>query len=160
VVTPPHRDFGGAVLLMGHRELRPVMGLDRRATPRQRAAPSPPSQDQQAILHRGAGVSRRSNTCCSTARERMTSNRSWSASAMISMTRCRTWAAVSGAHWRSLASNCSAKASIVPSSNWVHDLISLPCHGYGRSTKLQRSQPSKAVDCLAGQGSEQLRRYT
>ena len=157
MVTPPHRDFSGAVLLMGHRELRSAVGLDRRAIPRQRAASSPPSQDQQAILHRGAGASRRSNTSCSTERERMTSNRSWSAKAIISVTRCRTWAAVSGVHSRSLASNCAAKASMVTSSNYVHDLISLPWHGYGRSTKLHGGQPSEAVDYLAGQGLEQPR---
>jgi hypothetical protein len=34
-----------------------------------------------------------------------------------------------------LASNCSAKASIVASSHGVHDAISLPCHAHGRSQK-------------------------
>jgi len=53
-------------------------------------------------LHRVVGSSSRSRTSCSTARGRIKSRTSWSASSITSATRSRTCAAVSGFHSRSL----------------------------------------------------------
>ena len=81
----------------------------------------------------------------------MTSNRSWSANAMISITRCRTWAAVSGAHSRSLTSNCSAKASMATLQQLVSRFISLPCPGNGRKRKtLPWCEPRALGPCVPG----------
>jgi putative transposase len=68
------RQCVGSALLTEHRESRTAAGRDHRVTRPPLAASSPPSPDRPATLHRDGGASRRSNTSCSTARERITSN--------------------------------------------------------------------------------------
>ena len=86
--------------------------LDRSGIPQAQVEFSLLNRGPLTKSHRDMGSSSRSRTSCSTARDRIISNASWSARSMISKIRSLTVAAIFGSHSRNFASNLSTNISI------------------------------------------------